>query len=87
MSALEFFVALLWWEARSDQERLEEPKMLSLEKRWLVGATLEAGSHPAGGVWRSGGRRDGLAPERGCPAGLGRTRPGPLTLGAVSHLR
>lgn len=50
MSALEFFVALLWWEARSDQERLEEPKMLSLEKRWLVGATLEAGSHPAGGV-------------------------------------
>lgn len=59
------------------RKSLEEPKMLSLENKWLVGATLEPGSHPAGGLWRSGGRHDGLAVQLDRLGG---------TLGAVSHL-
>lgn len=47
---------------------------------WRV--TLEAGSHPAGGIWRSGCWRDGLAPQQGCcPAGLKRTWQGPFDSG------
>lgn len=35
--------------------------MLSLEKKWLVGAILETGSHPPGGLWRSGNGHEELA--------------------------
>lgn len=80
MSPLESSMALLWRETRSAQERLEELKMLSLENRWLVGATQlgASGGHVAGTM--------GLHSTEGVQRDSGALGQGPWTLGTVSHL-
>lgn len=78
---------LLWQESRSYQGRRKEPKMLSLENKWLVASHLRSREPPS---W---GHLEvrllalmGLHPSKGVQLDSRELGKGPLTLGAISYL-